>query len=170
MLVTEQTLRKQTWTVRTVVVCHWRGENEVELAWLGLISGSRVGRIVECLCLFVCCLLCGNFSSTVSLVTHFHSIFRFALGGCGGSVLIDDRDKLRADWEKAGGIFIYHTNTASTVQQLRSLGIVPPSEESAPTPSLSLSSSDPPSGAASTAPVRETAFNAGTVETNKEER
>ena len=127
-----------------------------------------VGLLSACVCLFVVCCV-ETFIDCFSR-DSFSLDFSFCFGGCGGSVLIDDRDKLRADWEKAGGIFIYHTNTASTVQQLRSLGIVPPSEESAPTPSLSLSSSDPPSGAASTAPVRETAFNAGTVETNKEER
>ena len=40
------------------------------------------------------------------------------------SVLIDDREKLRQDWEAAGGIFIWHTSTQSTLEQLRKKGIL----------------------------------------------
>jgi hypothetical protein len=40
-------------------------------------------------------------------------------------VLIDDRDKLASAWTKAGGIFVHHTSTKNTLQQLRDLGILP---------------------------------------------
>jgi hypothetical protein len=39
--------------------------------------------------------------------------------------LIDDRDKLREAWEKAGGIFILHTSTRSTLDKLRQCGVLP---------------------------------------------
>jgi hypothetical protein len=43
-----------------------------------------------------------------------------------GAVLIDDRLSLKADWEKAGGIFILHQtgDTDATLQQLYSHGIL----------------------------------------------
>jgi hypothetical protein len=42
------------------------------------------------------------------------------------SVLIDDRKDLQDDWEAAGGIFILHTDTVSSLQQLREKGIIKP--------------------------------------------
>jgi len=39
-------------------------------------------------------------------------------------VLIDDRDKLAAKWRSAGGIFVHHTSTEATLQQLSRLGIL----------------------------------------------
>lgn len=38
-----------------------------------------------------------------------------------GSVLIDDRLSLQADWQRAGGVFIHHTSTASSLQELKAL-------------------------------------------------
>jgi hypothetical protein len=40
-------------------------------------------------------------------------------------VLIDDRIDLKDNWEKAGGIFIHHVDTESTLQKLREIGILP---------------------------------------------
>jgi hypothetical protein len=40
------------------------------------------------------------------------------------SVLIDDRISLKDDWEKAGGIFIHHINTETTLRKLRDHGII----------------------------------------------
>jgi hypothetical protein len=39
-------------------------------------------------------------------------------------VLIDDRESLRSDWEAAGGIFVWHTSTATTLRALREKGIL----------------------------------------------
>jgi hypothetical protein len=39
-----------------------------------------------------------------------------------GDILIDDRPKnhqLQQKWEAAGGIFIHHTSTKNTIQQLK---------------------------------------------------
>jgi hypothetical protein len=41
------------------------------------------------------------------------------------SVLIDDREKLKNDWEEAGGTFILHTSARSTLDALSQLGILP---------------------------------------------
>jgi hypothetical protein len=41
-----------------------------------------------------------------------------------GSVLIDDREDFRASWEAEGGIFIHHTDTESTIVQLKERGIL----------------------------------------------
>ena len=41
-----------------------------------------------------------------------------------GSILIDDRIKLKQTWENAGGIFIHHINTNQTLTQLSDLGIL----------------------------------------------
>jgi hypothetical protein len=38
---------------------------------------------------------------------------------CFNSVLIDDNEKLREDWESAGGILILHSSTEDTLKQLR---------------------------------------------------
>ena len=40
-----------------------------------------------------------------------------------GSILIDDRETLQTDWEAAGGVFVHHVDTPSTLQKLRELGI-----------------------------------------------
>jgi hypothetical protein len=42
------------------------------------------------------------------------------------SVLIDDRKDLRDAWVAAGGIFILHTDTVSSLRQLREQGIILP--------------------------------------------
>jgi hypothetical protein len=39
--------------------------------------------------------------------------------------LIDDREKLREGWEKAGGIFVLHTSARSTLDKLRRRRILP---------------------------------------------
>ena len=36
-----------------------------------------------------------------------------------GDVLVDDRDKYRHLWEKAGGVFIHHRSASSSIRQLR---------------------------------------------------
>lgn len=41
-----------------------------------------------------------------------------------GSILIDDREKLGADWIKAGGTFVHHINTEMTIQKLRDLNVL----------------------------------------------
>lgn len=38
-----------------------------------------------------------------------------------GDVLIDDREKHRATWEEAGGVWITHTSAESSLEQLRQL-------------------------------------------------
>lgn len=40
------------------------------------------------------------------------------------AVLIDDREVLAADWVSKGGIFVHHTSTETTLQQLRAHGIL----------------------------------------------
>ena len=40
------------------------------------------------------------------------------------SVLIDDRVSARDPWERAGGLFIHHVNTETTLIQLREQGIL----------------------------------------------
>ena len=42
--------------------------------------------------------------------------------------MIDDREKLKDDWEKAGGTFILHTSARSTLEALRQLDILPVQE------------------------------------------
>ncbi|KAG7359736.1 hypothetical protein IV203_034834 [Nitzschia inconspicua] len=42
-----------------------------------------------------------------------------------GSVLIDDRIDLKDSWEAAGGIFIHHIDTETTLHKLREHGILP---------------------------------------------
>jgi hypothetical protein len=44
-------------------------------------------------------------------------------------VLIDDRLKLKQDWEKKGGTFIHHTNAESTLSILREMGILSSSSD-----------------------------------------
>jgi hypothetical protein len=39
-----------------------------------------------------------------------------------GDALVDDRDRYRHLWEKAGGIFIHHRSAAASVEQLRQHG------------------------------------------------
>jgi hypothetical protein len=39
-------------------------------------------------------------------------------------VLIDDRLKFKEEWERKGGIFIYHINTKDTIQQMKKLEII----------------------------------------------
>lgn len=40
------------------------------------------------------------------------------------SILIDDRIDLRDNWEAAGGIFIHHVNTETTIRKLCELGVI----------------------------------------------
>ena len=40
-----------------------------------------------------------------------------------GDILIDDRQKFQHDWEQAGGIFVHHVQTETTLIKLRELGI-----------------------------------------------
>lgn len=44
-----------------------------------------------------------------------------------GSILIDDRQRIGSEWRQAGGTFVHHVNTKSTLEQLRQLGVVDPS-------------------------------------------
>lgn len=37
-------------------------------------------------------------------------------------VLVDDREKLRPQWEEMGGIFIHHSTAAQSIQRLSELG------------------------------------------------
>jgi hypothetical protein len=41
-----------------------------------------------------------------------------------GDILIDDFDKYRDLWIKAGGIFIHHTSAVASIHALRELGIL----------------------------------------------
>lgn len=41
-----------------------------------------------------------------------------------GDVLVDDRDQYAEAWEAAGGIFIHHTDTASSIKALRKEGLL----------------------------------------------
>lgn len=41
-----------------------------------------------------------------------------------GDVLVDDRDKYAEAWENAGGIFVHHTDTASSLVALRKEGLI----------------------------------------------
>ena len=40
------------------------------------------------------------------------------------AILIDDRESLRSQWEKSGGIFIHHKNAFETLRQLQSIGLI----------------------------------------------
>ncbi|CAM9527896.1 unnamed protein product [Ectocarpus fasciculatus] len=44
-----------------------------------------------------------------------------------GNILIDDRESLRAAWQRAGGVFIHHTATSSSLEKLKA--ILPAGEE-----------------------------------------
>jgi len=44
-----------------------------------------------------------------------------------GAVLIDDNVKFAEKWERKGGLFIHHKNTALTLEKLREHGVLPPS-------------------------------------------
>ena len=39
-------------------------------------------------------------------------------------ILIDDRIDLKQSWEAAGGIFIHHVNTETTIRKLRDVGVI----------------------------------------------
>jgi hypothetical protein len=47
-----------------------------------------------------------------------------------GAILIDDRQKFQADWERAGGIFVHHVTTKYTLQQLCNYGVIEASTSS----------------------------------------
>lgn len=38
-----------------------------------------------------------------------------------GDILIDDREKARAPWESAGGVFVLHTSASNTIKQVKDL-------------------------------------------------
>jgi len=40
------------------------------------------------------------------------------------SILIDDRIDLKKDWEAAGGVFVHHINTETTIRKLCDLGVI----------------------------------------------
>ena len=57
-----------------------------------------------------------------SIHKHLECCRRTNSGGGGGDILIDDRPmnhQLQQKWEAAGGIFIHHTSTRSTIRQLQ---------------------------------------------------
>ena len=41
-----------------------------------------------------------------------------------GDALVDDRDKYRQLWERAGGVFIHHRNAATSIKRLREHGFI----------------------------------------------
>lgn len=41
-----------------------------------------------------------------------------------GDVLVDDYQKYRDLWEKAGGLFVHHTSLSSTLHSLRQIGLL----------------------------------------------
>nr|CAD6438843.1 hypothetical protein REQ54_04781 [Rhizobium sp. Q54] len=41
-----------------------------------------------------------------------------------GDALVDDRDKYRHLWEKAGGLFVHHRNSSDSIKQLRRYGFL----------------------------------------------
>lgn len=46
------------------------------------------------------------------------------------SILIDDRQDLQEQWEAAGGIFVHHTSTKSTLEILKEKGVFACSDDS----------------------------------------
>jgi uncharacterized protein YutE (UPF0331/DUF86 family) len=62
------------------------------------------------------------FPDLILTCSVFFSLLRY-------SVLIDDRIALAADWVSKGGIFIHHTDTERTLQQLREHGIIDEEED-----------------------------------------
>jgi hypothetical protein len=41
-----------------------------------------------------------------------------------GDVLVDDQDRYRSKWEKAGGVFIHHTSAKDSLAALKKLGML----------------------------------------------
>ena len=76
------------------------------------VSGSKRSKSVDC----------DNHEIVVNVIScwsrykHFECVVP-------GSILIDDRETLQADWERAGGVFVHHTDTPTTLRKLRGLGI-----------------------------------------------
>jgi hypothetical protein len=64
-----------------------------------------------------------DYRSFIAIIAQYSHQFRFI------SVLIDDRQDLQQDWEAAGGIFILHTDTVSSLRQLREKGIIKPQSD-----------------------------------------
>lgn len=60
----------------------------------------------------------------VTKVIACHSVNKHCECRNNGDVLIDDRESLRTAWEQAGGIFVHHTSTETTLQRLTELGIL----------------------------------------------
>ena len=74
-----------------------------------------------------------NLTSTFPffLHTHTHTHTHIVFNDCiNNRILIDDRIALKKNWVDAGGIFIHHINTETTIKKLCSLGII--SEEELP--------------------------------------
>ena len=41
-----------------------------------------------------------------------------------GDVLVDDKDKYRGLWEKAGGVFVHHSSASQSIEALNALGML----------------------------------------------
>ncbi len=41
-----------------------------------------------------------------------------------GDVLVDDSDRYAEAWEAAGGVFVHHTSAATSIRELRRLGMI----------------------------------------------
>lgn len=41
-----------------------------------------------------------------------------------GDILVDDKTKFQSIWEQGGGVFVHHTDTASTLAKLEKLGVL----------------------------------------------
>jgi len=65
--------------------------------------------------------------NVVNVITCWSNNKHFESGV--NAVLIDDRKDLGDPWRKKGGIFILHTDTASTLEKLRDCGIISSDEE-----------------------------------------
>ena len=65
---------------------------------------------------------CGeNLGFDVPVITLFASDKHLHSGP--NHVLIDDRIKTKDSWENAGGIFVHHTSTATTIPMLKKMGL-----------------------------------------------
>ncbi len=91
-----------------------------------------------------------NADHVVNVITC-HSVNKHLESGP-GMVLIDDRIQFEQDWNKAGGIFIHHTDTESTIRKLVERGILPDELEPEPetTSAAPLRESQPDSDQTST--------------------
>jgi len=66
--------------------------------------------------------ICSGLNVNVNIITCWSkNKYRESRRGC---VLIDDRKDLGIEWTKAGGVFIHHTDTSSSIAKLQSEGII----------------------------------------------